>query len=156
MDLSRLRLLLAPAFVALFTLLTLCFLAVQSPPSMGFRVPLLRLSQRPPHLICDGGFTFVELLDDGTTRINGHKIRQEDLALLLSNIMATRAERFIYLVPSSGIPYSLLLDTMSASKQAVPDMHIGVLSGEMRDAYMRLSLEWQISPCDIEWPARDF
>lgn len=177
MDLSRFRLLLAPAFAALFALLTLCTLAVQYPPSMGFRVPLLRLSH-VHHPICDGDWLYVELLDDGTTRVHGQQIRrvplddgtqnhQEDLALLVSNIMATRAERLIYVVPSSGIPYSRLLETMSTLKQAVPDMHIGVLSGEVKDAFIRHRVERPdliVRPsqeslsfsCEIEWLARDF
>jgi hypothetical protein len=46
---------------------------------------------------------------------------------------------------------------MSTLKQAVPDMHIGVLlSGEVRDAYRRPFLERIDLPCDIEWQARDF
>ena len=50
-----------------------------------------------------------------------------------------------------------LLETMSTLKQAVPDMHIGVLlSGEVRDAYRRPFLERIDLPCDIEWQARDF
>lgn len=156
MDLSRFRLLLAPAFAALFMLLSLCIFLVQSPPSMGFRVPLLRLRHQV-HPTCDGDWEFVELLDDGTTRINGNQIRQENLALHVSNNMATKAERLIYVVPSSGIPYSRLLETMSTLKQAVPDMHIDVLlSGEVRDAYRRPFLKRIDLPCDIEWQARDF
>jgi hypothetical protein len=123
---------------------------------MGISVPLLRLHHRKDQMTCDGRWEFVQLLDDGTTKINEEHIRQEDLALQVRNIMESRAERAIFVVPSPGIPYSRFLETASTLRQAVPDLLIGVLSGELRDAYMRPSLERLYLPCDIEWPASDF
>ena len=117
-------------------------------------MPLLRLKPPRPELICDGRWVFVHLLDNGTTKINEKQIRQEELALLVQSIMESRAERVIYVVPSPGIQYSRFLETVSTLRQAVPDMHIGVLSGTLGNAYMRPSLERQ--PCDIEWPVSDF
>jgi hypothetical protein len=95
-------------------------------------------------------------LDDGTTKINEERIRDEDLAWLVSDIMESRAERVIYVVPSPGIPYSRFVETLSTLKKSVPDMHIGVLSGQVRDAYMQTSLDRTYLPCDIHWPAGDF
>jgi biopolymer transport protein ExbD len=162
MELSHLRSLLAPPLVALFALLTLCVIVVQTPPSTGFKVPLPRLHHHRDQSSCDGRWEFIQLLDDGRTKINDDEITKGELAPLISNIMASRAERVVYVVPSSGIPYSRLVETLSSLKTAVRDIHIGVLSGKVRDAYMkprlisanRLSLSY--SPCDIEWPTAEF
>lgn len=156
MDISRLRSQLAPSLAALFVLLTLCIFAVQSPPSTGFKFPLLRLHHHKDQISCDGQWEFVQLLDDGTTKINEKRIREEDLPSLVNNIMESRAERVIYVVPSPGIPYSRFVETLSTLRKTVPDLHIGVLSGEVRDAYMKPSLQRSYLPCDIEWPVGDF
>jgi biopolymer transport protein ExbD len=154
MGFERFRTLLALPLGSLFLILLVSVFAIQRPASVGVRMPLLRLKPPRPELICDGRWVFVHLLDDGTTKINEKQIRQEELALLVQSIMESRAERVIYVVPSPGIPYSRFLETVSTLRQAVPDMHIGVLSGKLRNAYMRPSLERQ--PCDIEWPVSDF
>ena len=89
-------------------------------------------------------------------KINEEQIREEDLALRVSNIMESRAERVIYVVPSPGIPYSRFVQTLSTLKKTVPDLHIGVLTGELRDAYMKPSPLWSDLPCDIDWPAGEY
>jgi biopolymer transport protein ExbD len=155
-DLLRLRSLLAPSLAALFILLMLCVFAVQSPHSSGIKIPLLTLNHDKDRLTCDGRWEFVQLLDDGTTKINEEQIRDEDLGLLVSNIMESRAERVIYVVPSPGIPYSRFVETLNTLKKSVPDMHIAVLSGRVRDVYMRPSLHRTYLPCDIQWPVGDF
>jgi len=155
-DLLRFRLLLAPALAGLFLLLTLCLFSAKSTPSEGIKIPLLRLHHHTEQFSCDGRWEFVQLLDDGTTKINEEQVREEDLALLVGKIMESRAERVIYVVPSSGIPYSRFVATLSSLKKAVPDMHIGVLSGRVRDAYMRPGLARRYLPCDIEWPSGEF
>ena len=156
MDLSRLRLLLAPALASLLLLLTPCIFSVQSPPSMGIKIPLLKLHHHNDQMTCDGRWEFVQLLDDGTTKINEEQIREEDLAPLVSNIMESRAERVVYVVPSPGIPYSRFVETLSTLRKATPDLHIGVLSGKVRDAYMQPGLDRHYLPCDIEWPAGEY
>jgi biopolymer transport protein ExbD len=146
----------APSLATLFVLLTLCIFAVQSTPSTGIKIPILRLHHHKDQLTCDGRWEFVQLLDDGTTKINEEQIREEDLASLVNNIMESRAERLIYMVPSPAIPYSRFVGTLSTLRKTVPDLHIGVLSGEVRDAYMKPGLHRLYLPCDIEWPAGDF
>ena len=153
MDLLRLRSLLAPPIAALFILLTLCIFSVQSSPSTGFKIPILKISHRDV-FTCDGDWAFVQLLDDGRTKINGKIIREEELPSLVSDVMASRAERLIYVVPSSGMPYSRPMLTLSSLKKAVPDMHIGVLTGEARDAYMHPHSI--CFPAEIDWPSGDF
>jgi hypothetical protein len=156
MDLLRLRSLLAAPLAAQFILLTLCIFSVQSPPSTGIKIPVLKLRHHSDHLTCDGRWEFVQLLDDGTTKINERKIPEEDLASLVGNIMASRAERVIYVVPSPGIPYSRFVATLGSLKKTVPDLHIGVLSGEVRNAYMQPGLPRLYLPCDIVWPTGEF
>jgi biopolymer transport protein ExbD len=141
---------------ALFILLTLCVLGVQVPPSTGIKIPLLSLHHHKDRFTCDGRWEFVQLLDDGTTKINEEQIRDEDLALLVSSIMESRAERVIYVVPSPEIPYSRFVETLSTLKKTAPDLHIGVLSGKLRDAYVQPSLQRFDLPCDIDWPSEEF
>jgi hypothetical protein len=161
-ELSHLRSLLAAPVTALFSLLTLCGFAVQSPPSVGIEIPLLRLRHHNDQITCDGRWEFVQLLDDGRTKINGEEISERDLPSLVGRIMESRAERLIFVVPSSGIPYSRFVETLSDLKNTVPDIHIGVLLGRVRDAYMepRLLSANPVSrgylPCDIEWPDDKF
>lgn len=156
MDLSRLKSLLAPALAALFILLTLRIFSVQSSPSVGIEIPLLALHHHKDQLTCDGRWEFVQLLDDGTTKINEEQIREKDLSLLVRNIMESRAERVIYVVPSPGIPYSRFVETLSTLRKSARDLHIGVLSGKTRDTYMQPSLDRRYLPCDIEWPSGEF
>lgn len=154
MDLLRLRSLLAPPLASLFIVLTLCVFSVQSSPSTGFKIAILNKIRHRDVSTCDGDWKFVQLLDDGTTRINGMIIREEKLPSLVSETMASRAERLIYVVPSSGIPYSRLVATLSTLKKAVPDMHIGVLTGEARDAYTHPHSI--CFPAEIDWPTGYF
>jgi biopolymer transport protein ExbD len=123
---------------------------------MGIKIPLLTLHHHKDQLTCDGRWEFVQLLDDGTTKINEEQIREKDLALLVRNIMESRAERVIYVVPSPGIPYSRFVETLSTLRKSERDLHIGVLSGKTRDAYMQPRLDRQYLPCDIEWPSGEF
>ena len=94
-------------------------------------------------------------MGDGTTKINEEQIREEDLSSMVNNIMESRAERVIYVVPSPEIPYSRFVETLSTLRN-IPDLHIGVLTGDVRVAYMKPSLQRPYLPCDIEWPTRDF
>jgi hypothetical protein len=123
---------------------------------MGNKILLLRLHHHKDQFTCDGRWEFVQLLADGTTKINEEQVREEDLALLVNSIMESRAERVVYVVPSPGIPYSRFVETLSTLRKTVPDLHIGVLSGEVRDAYMKPSLHRLYLPCDIDWPAKEF
>jgi biopolymer transport protein ExbD len=151
-DLLRLRSLVAPSLAALFVLLTLSVFLVQSPPATGIGILLPRLPHRAPRGICDGDWVFVRLLEDGKTRINGREINDKDLPLLVSKINETRAERIIFVVPYPGIPYSRFVETLSSLKKAVPDLHLAVLSGEVRDTFFQS----KFTPCDFELSAENF
>jgi hypothetical protein len=48
------------------------------------------------------------------------------------------------------------VETLSKLKKTVPDLHIGVLSGKVKDAYMVQGTNGQYLPCDIDWPTGDF
>jgi biopolymer transport protein ExbD len=161
-EIPSLRSLFAAPMTALFALLTLCVLAVQASPSVGIEIPVLGLRHHGDQISCDGRWEFVQLLDDGRTKINEKEIPERDLPSLVGNIMKSRAERVIYLVPSSGIPYSRLVETLSRLKKTVPDLHVGVMFGKVRDAYMepRVLSPGHVGrgylPCDIKWPDGEF
>jgi len=94
-------------------------------------------------------------LDDGRTKINADAVREDNLASIIGKTMKWRADRLVYVVPSSGIPYSRLVDTLSRLKTEVPDIHIGVLTGKVRDRFIDRS-NWPDLPCEIEWPPGEF
>jgi hypothetical protein len=82
------------------------------------------------------------------TRINGRDIENRRLGPVIGEIMETRAERVVYVVPESEISYERFaqaLDTLNGSAQ---DLHIAVLSGHLRQAFF----ERRLSPCDLAWP----
>jgi hypothetical protein len=79
--------------------------------------------------------------------------------LKTGHIMASRAERVIYVVPSPGIPYSRFVTTLSSLKKTVPDLHIGLLSGEVENCVMHIyaaRLPRLYLPFGIVWPAGEF
>ena len=156
MELSQLRSLVAAPMAALFAVLTLCVIEFESRPSTGIKFPLLNLRHHTDQISCDGRWVFIQLLDDGKTKINSDEIPEGDLALQVGNIMKSRVERVDYVVPSSGIPYSRFMETLSNLRKAAPDMHIGVLSGKVGEAYLKPRLltpnrrEPPYEPCDLE------
>ena len=100
MGLERFRTLLALPLASLFLILLVCASAIQQPPSMGVRMPLLRL--RPPRqdISCDGRWVFVELLDDGKIEVNLEPVPPQDVSTLVGKLMESHAERVVFLIPS--------------------------------------------------------
>lgn len=147
MVLNRLRVLLAAPTTCLFLILILCVFAVQKPVPTGIRMAVVRLHPIRPQLSCDGRFTFVQLLADGKTKINGAEIDPKDLTPRIGTIMEPFAERVVYLVPDSDISYARFVETFGELNEAAADMHIVVLSGSLRDEYFQRHLD----PCDIVW-----
>lgn len=142
--------------MALLIVLTISAVIVQSPPSAGIRISLLRLHHHDDQISCDGRWEFIQLLDDGRTKINEDEVREEDLPSLIKKIMETRAERVVYVIPSSGIPYYRLVETISRLKNAVPDLHIALISGTLRDAYTSLIFAAAICPATSNGRLKNF
>ena len=147
-ELSRLRILLAAPTTCLFLILTLCVLAAQKPASTGVWMSVVRLRPNRVQFSCDGRFVFIQLLADGKTKINGTEIHSGDLTPRIGEMMESRVERVVYLVPEDAISYARFVETLDRVNRAAADMHVVVLSGSVRDEYFQRRLQ----PCDIIWP----
>ena len=149
MDLNRLRMMLAAPMASLFMVLILCLFAVRTPgPSVGIRIPVIRLRTAPTQFTCDGRFVFVQLLADGSTRINTDDIAPDQLAPKIAEIMQYRAERVVYLIAAPEVPYRRFVDAIDEMSGATADLHIAVLTQQIWNTYRQQSLE----PCQIVWP----
>jgi biopolymer transport protein ExbD len=152
MDMNRLQSWIAAPFVAMLLILTVWVMAAPRAEPVGVYFPILRLAPTTPPYSCDGRFVFVQLLANGETRINGRLIPQDnDLGPLVRTIMAPRAERVVYVVPDSQIQYGRFVEALSILHNATTDLHLGVLSGRLRDEYFKRGLE----PCDLVWPQEE-
>ncbi|MDQ1388580.1 MAG: hypothetical protein QOF56_2034 [Acidobacteriaceae bacterium] len=158
--LERFRTSMALPLASLFLILLGCVFAIQRPASMGVRMPLLRLRQPRQDISCDGRWVFVELLEDGKAKVNSEPAPTENLSAIVGQLMESRAERVVYLVPSRGISFYRFVETLNALQESAPGTHVGVLSGTVRDQYEGPStasiLQRTYLPCDIVWPAKEF
>jgi hypothetical protein len=148
MNMGRLPLWVAAPVSGLLLVLGLCCFVNFAPASTGMEVPLLHLRSTPADFSCDGRFEFVQVLADGSTRINGREIPGDRLGPVIAGIMETRAERVVYLVPDTEISYGRFAQTLGTLNNAADGMHIAVLSGHVKSAFS----ERRLSPCDLVWP----
>jgi biopolymer transport protein ExbD len=160
MGLERFRTLLALPLASLFLILLVCVFAMRRPASLGVRMPLVRLKSPGQEPTCDGRWVFVELLTDGTAKVNSELVPKQDLSAKVGGLMQSRAERVVFLVPSPDIPYSQFVETLNVLEKSAPSTHIGVLSGTLRDQFVgppiTSPLQRAYLPCDIVWPAKEF
>jgi hypothetical protein len=61
---------------------------------------------------CDGRWVFVELLEDGKAKVNSEPAPTEYLSAIVGQLMESRAERVIYLLPSRGISFYRFVETL--------------------------------------------
>jgi biopolymer transport protein ExbD len=161
MNASQLRLWLAAPMASLFLVLSLCAFAMERTSSTGIYIPLLRLHRSTQaEFSCDGRFIFVQLRADGTTWINEESIPFEQLRARLTKLMENRAEPVAFLVPESDISYPRFIYAVDAMRKASSDMHIGVLSGKLRNEYLQTGKNHKLAepryvPCDIIWPSHE-
>ena len=104
MDLNRLRSILAAPMAALFLILVLCIFAVRRPPSVGVRIPMVRIHRTYQNeFSCDGRFKFLRLTKDGITWINEAEIPVNQVRHRVAALMEDRAERVVYVVVDSEL-----------------------------------------------------
>jgi biopolymer transport protein ExbD len=148
MDAAKLRLFLAAPLSGLFlALILLCFIA-GAPNSSGFSVPLFHLGAPRTDITCDGQFELVQLLPGYRTRINTKEISANQLKSRVAELMQDRAERVVYLAPSSEVDFGRVAMTFDSLKSAAEGMHVILLSGRVRDTYIK---EHRL-PCDLIGP----
>jgi len=138
MTLNQVRFLVAPAFASLFLVLALCAFAVRAPVSTGFSIPVIRLHHDPNETTdCGGRSEFLRLTKDGRTWINSEEIQAGEVRKDVANLMADRAERVVYVVVDSELTYGQFAQFVDRIAGSTDDLHIVVVSGEVRRAFER-------------------
>jgi biopolymer transport protein ExbD len=137
MDLNRLRSLLAAPVAALFLILVLCVFGVQRPPSVGFRIPMIRIHHNPQEISCDGRFEFLRLTRDGRTWINEAEIPVEQLRQKVAALMEDRAERVVFVIVDSDLSYGQFTAFLDRIEGSADGLHVVVVSGEIRREFER-------------------
>ena len=163
MNAWQIRMWLAAPMASLFLILGVCAFAIQRTPSEGIYIPVLRLSAQftENEFSCDGRFHFVQLMADGTTKLNEQSIPFEQLEARLAERMEGQLAKAVFVVPDSDISYQRFVAALDAIHNASSDVHIGVLSGELRHQYQQGwesdgLLEPRHVPCDLIWPSQEF
>ncbi len=133
MDLNRLSSLFGAPLASFFLILVLCTFAVQRPVSVGFNVPMVRIHRTLQHeFSCDGRFEFFRLTKDGKTWINAAEIPADQVRARVAALMENRAERVVYVIADSELSYGRFMEFLGKIEGATTDLHIVVISGEIR------------------------
>jgi biopolymer transport protein ExbD len=135
MDLNHLRSMLAPAFASLFLILLPVTFLVPRPAPEGIRIPLLSIHRNShPYLACDGNPIFLNFSRDSGVSINGSKIPRSTLQKDIAEKMERRVERVVFLVADPQMSVQEFAQFFGTLKGSVPDLHVIVVSGEVRRA----------------------
>jgi biopolymer transport protein ExbD len=149
---DRLRTLLAPALASLFLILVLCAIGAHRPASVGFRIPIILIHHHPQEPTdCEGRAVFLRLTKDGRTWINDTELPESQLASEVAEVMENRAERVVYVVVDSELPYGQFAQFLDKIAGATTDLHLVVVSGEIRRAF-----EKNHDLCDFVYPGKEF
>jgi biopolymer transport protein ExbD len=153
MDLYRLRLLVAPGLASLFLVLSLCAIMVQRPTSMGIRVPVMRLhhDSNEPYDCGDGRIFLARLTRDDKTWINQNELPADRLAPTVAALTENGAERVVYVVVDSEVSYGRFAGFLDKIAGATDDLHIVMISGEIRKALDKRQLDL----CDFVYPSHE-
>ncbi|MGA2809204.1 MAG: hypothetical protein ABSE87_13815 [Terracidiphilus sp.] len=168
MDLNRLYALIAAQLASLFLVLVLCTFEVRRPGSVGFRIPMLRIHRTAQNEFdCEGRFEFLRLTRDGKTWVNSTEIPASQVRPTVATLMENRAERVVYVVGDSELPYGQFAKFLDSIEGATEDLHVVVVSGEIRRqfeesrALVNPSKPPQVEQepldvCDFVLPANEF
>jgi biopolymer transport protein ExbD len=133
MDPFRSRTLIAPAMASLFLVLSLCAFVVQRPESVGMQIPLLPLHpEAHPSGNCNARELVLWLTQDGKMWINDYEQSPDKLRGKIADIMENRYYKNLYIVADSGVSYGKFADFLSRIVGASPDLHVVLLSGQLR------------------------
>jgi biopolymer transport protein ExbD len=156
MDFERLRSMVAVPFASLFLILLLCTMAVRRPAAVGFRVPVVRIHHDPNQPYdCDGRPEFVRLTRDEKTWINATEIPRDRIASKIAEIMETRAERIVYVMVDSEFTYGEFAEFMGQIEGSIPDLHVVVISGEVRRRFEKSREEFSKTFDGRHFPSED-
>ncbi|MGA2651163.1 MAG: hypothetical protein ABSF28_11600 [Terracidiphilus sp.] len=152
MDLNRMRGLLAAPVASLFLILALCIFGVRRPAATGISIPMVRIHHNPEEPTdCGGWAEFLRLTKDGKTWINESEIPADHVAPAVATLMESRAERVVYVVVDSELPYGRFAEFLDKVAGATSDLHVVVISGEVRRTF-----EKSHDMCDLTYSANEF
>lgn len=170
MDLHQLRAVLSAGFASLFLILLPVALLVSRPAAAGIWLPLLSIHRNShPDLVCDGNPIFLTFAPGGNISINGREAPQNEALKIVAEIMDRRVERAVFLVGDPQISVQQFAQFFDRLKGATPDLHVILVSGEVRralDADAKAALlppnsksmtgEEPITLCDFVLPPQEF
>jgi biopolymer transport protein ExbD len=133
MDLIRLRTMLAPAFAGLFVILLVCFVMVRRPTTGGVWIHLYPLHPKSnPSGVCNYREIVLWLTKDGKMWMNDYQVPSGGLRAKLAEVFGNRMIKKVYVVADSEVSYEQFVDFMSKIVGASPDLHVILLSGQLR------------------------
>jgi biopolymer transport protein ExbD len=158
MDLIRLRALVAAPLASLLLVLLLCALAMRRPASAGINVLMTRVREIPSEN-CFSGLSdrdiVLRIKDDGNIWINETQEKREKIRSIMSRIYESRAERIAYLLVDPRVSYEEFAEVYSLAASSTPDLHIGLLTRQIRDQVEHCppgrgcTIEWAHEPGNI-------
>jgi biopolymer transport protein ExbD len=158
MDLERFRTLVALPLASLFLILLVCDLAIQRPPSMGIRIPMMRVRPAPLTNCEFNGFT-VYLRSDGQVA-GGDRDDVVSMGTMLSRIKEATddiQDDTIFVIADPDVSYGQFAELIANIRNAAPPDHIAVVTREgqitMFDHLSGKPAEVVADRCRFEWPA---
>jgi biopolymer transport protein ExbD len=132
-------------------LLCICVLAGFFSPSQGIQLLLLR---EPSSSNCgDGRPIVLHNEPDGSWWINQDKLRPAKIPEAVAQIMESRAERAVYLIPREKSSMQEIAGLTANLEAATPDLHIGIVTHNQIQSMTRHDhgLQWVPITC-MSWP----
>jgi biopolymer transport protein ExbD len=132
MNPNSLRTMAAAPLASLVLLLAVCVVLLQSPHSVGIRVPLAQLHKTLPQPQCNSLEISLWLTNDGRTWMNWYELRPEDIRSKIAAVMEYRSVKTVYVIFEPNVSYKQFADFMSRIVDATPDLHVVLLTSELR------------------------
>jgi biopolymer transport protein ExbD len=105
MNLNSLRSMAAAPLASLALLLAVCVVLLQSPHSVGIRVPLAQLHKTLPQPQCNSLEISLWLTNDGRTWMNWYELRPEDIRSKIAEVMEYRSVKTVYVIVEPNVSY---------------------------------------------------
>ncbi len=112
--------------------LAVCVVLLQSPHSVGIRVPLVQLHKTLPQPQCNFLEISLWLTNDGRTWMNWTELRPEDIRGRIAEVMDYRSVRTVYVIAEPHVSYQQFADFMGRIVDATPNLHVVLLTSELR------------------------
>lgn len=149
MDLNRLRLLVAAPMASLFLVLGLCAFVMQTPASVGIRIPITHVGTIP----YDGRICNMQILailhKEGVTQINETRIRPDELGPRLGEINQNRDWPAVCMLADSDVSYGEFANFYSRVASSTRNLHIGLVTRQLDNELQQCPIG---KICGLTWP----